>query len=409
MESHCKSSWPIRLSIRRMFLGSKALRHPSYRAQRGRDIIWNCSGLSHWDGKGELCNYSISLSGLICLAFKLGFFSFFGLVASFLALCWQDSPLCGIRVSHTHTHTQTAPAREAPAARTRRTDDDTDDGEEEEEDYEEDEDDGDNNKRGHRNLKKVTPSASAHEASGFRSGFLGSHLFLRVPLALHSRSSQNKSTVIDCLACANQVSTLSSIQWTCYLLFLNFIWTWLLRSFVHLNRNTSLTRLRTIPFLRCQAGASDFGTEAWCSRPLWIELHRMNQRCLQEQTVQLGPTFCGFGIQHLEPQKVRQVVVQSKGRFTDLPRGWWGSFCQCIPRILAKLMPPGFSEIQTGIQALEAVKICTRLLHPKAAASQTKVLTNSQYKHVVGQPVACSYALLCQFCTDRRWKSCFIT
>lgn len=105
MESHCKSSWPIRLSIRRMFLGSKALRHPSYRAQRGRDIIWNCSGLSHWDGKGELCNYSISLSGLICLAFKLGFFSFFGLVASFLALCWQDSPLCGIRVSHTHTHT----------------------------------------------------------------------------------------------------------------------------------------------------------------------------------------------------------------------------------------------------------------------------------------------------------------
>ena len=173
----------------------------------------------------------------------------------------------------THTHTQIAPAREAPAARTRRTDDDTDDGEEEEEDYEEDEDDGDNNKRGHRNLKKGHCFRSrglwvSFWLSGLTFVSTGSSGLAQSQLSPEIAHSKNKSIVIDCLACANQVSKLSSIQWTCYLLFLNFIWTWLLRSFVHLNRNTSLTRLRTIPFLRCQAGASDFGTEAWCSRPL---------------------------------------------------------------------------------------------------------------------------------------------
>ena len=161
----------------------------------------------------------------------------------------EHFPLCGIPVSHI----QTAPAREAPAARTRRTDDDTDDGEEEE-DYEEDEDGGDNNKRGHRNLKKghsVSFRSRGLWVSFWLSGLTfvstGSSGLAQSQLSPEIAHSKNKSTVIDCLACANQVSTLSSIQWTCYLLFLNFIWTWLLRSFVHLNRNTSLTRLRTIP------------------------------------------------------------------------------------------------------------------------------------------------------------------
>ena len=157
-------------------------------------------------------------------------------------------------------------------------------------------------------------------------------------------------------------------------------------------------------FLRCQAGASDFGTEAWCSRrpfEFFVEsvgcIEQPAFRSKRYNSVQHSAVSGSSTWSHESP---RLFFYLQNAKTTYLPRGWWGSFCQCIPRILAKLMPP-VKEIQTaGIQALEAVTICTRLLHPKAATSQTKVLTNSQYKHVIGQPVACSYASCALMITD---------